>query len=225
METFQPPARVSPSREGLWRVPQDLEQGSQMSASPPPGHAASSDADLVRAVARQDRQAFIELFGRYAGRIKGFAMRGGASALDADEIAQDVMVAVWRRAADFDPARAGVATWIFAIARNRRIDALRRGRRAEPDPRDPLFQPDPEPDGITVVTAAEREARVRAGVAALSPEQRQVLIAAFYEGLSHGDIARRFALPLGTVKSRLRLAFRHLRGALDATDGRRENDG
>jgi RNA polymerase sigma-70 factor (ECF subfamily) len=79
-----------------------------MCASPPPGHSAASDAELVRAVARRDRAAFVELFGRYAGRINAFALRRGAGAADADEIVQDVMVAVWRRAASFDPARAAV---------------------------------------------------------------------------------------------------------------------
>ena len=95
---------------------------------------AASDAELVLAVARRDREAFVELFERYAGRIKAFMMRAGAAAADADEIAQDVMVAVWRRAGSFDPARAAASTWIYAIARNRRIDVIapRRAGRARP---------------------------------------------------------------------------------------------
>jgi RNA polymerase sigma-70 factor, ECF subfamily len=185
-----------------------------MSASPPPGHSAASDAELVRAVARRDRAAFVELFGRYAGRINAFVMRSGASAPDADEITQDVLVAVWRRAASFDPARAAASTWIYAIARNRRIDMIRRSRRPAPDPDDPLFRPDPAPDAAGALAAAERRARLRAGLAALPPEQRRVLAAAFFDGLSHGEIAAREGLPLGTVKGRIRLAFRHLRGAL-----------
>ena len=185
-----------------------------MSASPPPGQLAASDADLIRAVAARDRAAFVALFERYAGRVKAFAMRGGAGAADADEIAQDVMVAVWRNAASFDPARAGASTWIFAIARNRRIDHFRRAGRPAPDPADPLFQPDPAPDGFAALSGAEREARLRAGLEGLAPEQRRVLVAAFYEGLSHGEIAVREGLPLGTVKSRIRLAFRHLHAVL-----------
>jgi RNA polymerase sigma-70 factor (ECF subfamily) len=185
-----------------------------MSAAPPPT-AAVSDVDLLAAVAHGDRDAFVALFGRYAGRIKAYAMRGGATAADADEIAQDVMVAVWRNAASFDPARAAPSTWIFAIARNRRIDAFRRaGRAAAPDPQDPLLQPDPAPDGFRVMNAAEREARLRAALATLPPEQRAVLVASFYAGLSHGEIAAREGLPLGTVKSRIRLAFRHLHAIL-----------
>ena len=147
-----------------------------MSAAPPPDSAAPSDAELLLGVARRDREAFVALFGRYAGRVKGYAMRAGTSASDADEIAQDVMVAVWRHAASFDPARAAPSTWIFAIARNRRIDAFRRSGRAVPDPLDPLFQPDPEPDGFQRLDAAEREARLRDAVAGLAPEQRLVLV-------------------------------------------------
>lgn len=185
-----------------------------MSASPPPGPRAASDADLILAVARRDRAAFVALFDRYAGRVKAFAMRGGAPAADADEIAQDVMVAVWRNAASFDPARAAASTWIFAIARNRRVDHFRRAARPTPDPQDPLFQPDPSQDGFAALSASEREARLREVLGGLAPEQKRVLVAAFYEGLSHTEIAAREGLPLGTVKSRIRLAFRHLHAVL-----------
>jgi RNA polymerase sigma-70 factor, ECF subfamily len=178
------------------------------------GAPGPSDADLIRAIAADDGVAFAALFDRYAVRIKAFMLRAGASEQDADEIAQDVMVSVWRRAASFDPARAAASTWIFAIARNRRIDMIRQARRPAPDPEDPLFQPDPEPDGLLTVSLAEREALVREGLATLPAEQREALRLAFYDGMSHGEIAERTGLPLGTVKSRIRLAFRHLRGAL-----------
>jgi RNA polymerase sigma-70 factor, ECF subfamily len=178
------------------------------------GAPGPSDADLIRAIAADDGVAFAALFDRYAVRIKAFMLRAGASEQDADEIAQDVMVSVWRRAASFDPARAAASTWIFAIARNRRIDMIRQARRPAPDPEDPLFQPDPEPDGLVTVSLAEREALVREGLATLPAEQREALRLAFYDGMSHGEIAERTGLPLGTVKSRIRLAFRHLRGAL-----------
>ena len=185
-----------------------------MSASPPFGLSAASDTELIARVAERDRAAFVVLFERYAGRVKAFVLRSGAGAQDADEIAQDVMVSVWRRANTFDPDRAALSTWIYTIARNQRIDHLRRTRRPAPDPTDPLFQPGPERDGLQLITSAEREDQVRAGLAGLAPEQRLVLVAAFYDGLSHGEIAERFGLPLGTVKSRIRLAFRHLRGVL-----------
>lgn len=178
------------------------------------GEPGPSDAELIRAIAAGDRAAFAGLFERYAARVKAFMLRAGASEQDADEIAQDVMVSVWRRAASFDPERAAASTWIFAIARNRRIDMIRQSRRPAPDPDDPLFQPDPEPDGLVTISLAEREALVREGLATLPEEQREALRLAFYDGMSHGEIAERTGLPLGTVKSRIRLAFRHLRGAL-----------
>lgn len=185
-----------------------------MPAARPPEAAVPSDAELLAGVAARDRAAFVALFGRYGGRIKAFTMRSGASPEDADEIVQDVMVSVWRRATSFDPERAAVSTWIYAIARNRRIDGLRRARRPRPDPFDPALQPEPAPDGLDRVARAEREAALRAGLAGLAPEQRAVLVAAFYDGRSHGEIAAALGLPLGTVKSRIRLAFQHLRFAL-----------
>lgn len=196
-----------------------------MPAAEPDPLSESSDAELVLRIARRDRDAFVALFDRFAARVKAFMMRGGASEADADEIAQDVMVLVWRRAETFDPSRAAASTWIFTIARNRRIDVLRRTLRPAPDPADPLFQPEPEPDGFSRMDATEREARIRAGLAELTEEQRAVLVAAFYDGLSHAEIAARLDLPLGTVKSRIRLAFRHLRGALGDTLAEELSDG
>ncbi|WP_299134110.1 sigma-70 family RNA polymerase sigma factor [uncultured Amaricoccus sp.] len=165
-------------------------------------------------IAARDRAAFAEMFGRYAHRVKAYVLRSGIGSGDADEIAQDVMVIVWSRAETFDPARAAPSTWIFTIARNRRIDHLRRAHRPSPDFTDPAFQLEAEPDGADQMAAAERDARLRAGLAGLGPEQREILLAAFYDGRSHAEIAARLGLPLGTVKSRIRLAFRHLRGIL-----------
>ena len=105
-----------------------------MSVPPAPGGVLPSDADPIRAIARRDRAAFVALFDRYAGRVKAFAMHGGASAADADEIAQDVLVSVLRHAGDFDPDAAAASTWIFASARNRRIDAFRRSGPPRPRP-------------------------------------------------------------------------------------------
>lgn len=175
---------------------------------------SAPDEALLSQVAAGDLGAFAELFGRYAPRIKAWAMRGGLPADRAEDLAQEVMVALWRHAAGFDPARAGAATWIFAIARNRRIDLARRDRRPVPDPDDPLMQPDPVPDADARLTGAEREQAVRSALAALGDDQRAVVRLAFFVGLSHAQVAAELGLPLGTVKSRLRLAFQHLRAAL-----------
>lgn len=187
------------------------------------GHivAATTDEDLIlRIAAARDKAAFTELFGRYAGRVRGMLMRGGALAEEADEASQETMLAVWRRAASFDPGRAGAATWIFAIARNRRIDAIRRSARPEPDPNDPIFAPDPPAQGDEVVSAAERDAAVRRAVDDLTEAQREVVRLAYFGGLSQQEIADRTGAPLGTVKSRMRLAAETLRAELGADFGK-----
>lgn len=172
-------------------------------------------ADLVEAIAaRKDRDAFAELFAHFAPRVKGYVMRLGAPDAAAEEIAQDVMIAVWRKAELFDRRQASVSTWIFRIARNRRIDVLRRTRRPELDAEDPALQPEAEVPPDVAVSAAEREERVRAALLELPPEQVELLRAAFYDGLSHREIAERSGVPLGTVKSRIRLAFSKLRARL-----------
>lgn len=173
-----------------------------------------SDADLIQRISAQDRTAFATLFHRYAGRVKGFLIRWGMAPDQAEEAAQEVMVSVWRRAASFDAEKAAVSTWIFAIARNRRIDMIRKATRREPDPDDPLWQKDPEPDSATIYSAEERALLVRKALAELPAAQADLLKLSFYEGLSHGECAERLSLPLGTVKSRIRLAFAKLRDTL-----------
>lgn len=185
--------------------------------SPDAAPEAAPDEALILAVARAgDRAAFAELFRRWSGRIRAFLARGGLGAAEAEDLAQEVMVTLWRRAGTFDPARAGAATWIFTIVRNRRIDLARRMRRPEPDPSDPLFAPDPEPSAEAGMAGAVRDARVRTAMGTLGPEQRQVVELAFQAGLSHAEIAAEIGAPLGTVKSRLRLAFGRLREELGA---------
>lgn len=169
---------------------------------------------LVQVAREADRAAFTELFDHFAPRVKAYLMRLGSAAGQAEDLAQDVMVTVWRKAALFDERQASAATWIFTIARNRRIDSLRRARRPEIDPNDPLFVPDAEPQPDAVLVTAEREDRVRSAMAKLTEDQRALLTQAFYEGKSHSEIAAATSLPLGTVKSRLRNIFAKLRGML-----------
>jgi RNA polymerase sigma-70 factor (ECF subfamily) len=178
-------------------------------------------ADLVeRIAASADKAAFTRLFAYYAPRVKGYLLRLGMSQAEAEEVSQEVMVAVWRKAASFDRAQASVATWIFRIARNRRIDAFRRDQRAVLDANDPIFHPEPVAAADQVAEATEREAQLRLAVAELPAEQRDLVRVAFYEDLSHSRVAERTGLPLGTVKSRLRLAFAKLKLRLkDDDDG------
>lgn len=185
-----------------------------------------SDEALLAAISgARDREAFAELFRRFAGRVKGFMMRGGIAPDQAEEIAQEVMVSVWRKADTFDPGRARAVTWIYTIARNRRIDLLRKQLRPEADPNDPLFEPDPEPDPATNVADSQRDALVREALETLPADQLAVIELAFFGGLSHAEIAERLQTPLGTVKSRLRLSFARLRTALgDGFEGELSND-
>ncbi|MGH7089321.1 MAG: sigma-70 family RNA polymerase sigma factor, partial [Stellaceae bacterium] len=172
-------------------------------------------ADLVRAIVeRRDQTSFMTLSDYYAPRVKAYLKRLCAIDSLAEELAQDVMLTVWRRANTYDASKAGVGTWIFAIARNLRIDALRRQRRPELDSADPLLVPDPSPLPDREIELSRRWKDVRAALETLPEEQAKVVAMAFYEGKSHGEIAAELALPLGTVKSRLRLALRRVRGRL-----------
>lgn len=175
-------------------------------------------ADLLEAVAGGDRAAFADLFRRFAPRLRSYMMRLGADPGTADELTQETMLVVWRRAVTFDRRQSSVGTWMFTIARNKRIDAIRRQRRPDFDPNDPALVPEAPEAADDALDAAQRETRVRAAMKSLPAEQIDLLRLAFYDGLSHRDIADRTGLPLGTVKSRLRLAFgrmRRLVGKLD----------
>lgn len=171
---------------------------------------------LIAAIACSgDRAAFAALFDHFAPRVKGLLMRGGTPAELAEEVAQDTLLTVWRKAALFDPAKASASTWIATIARNQRIDIARRETRSRlSQVYEILDEETPEQPDATL-SGAERDTRVRAAMTQLSPDQYRVVELAFLEGFSHQDVARHLAIPLGTVKSRLRLALSHLRGRLE----------
>jgi RNA polymerase sigma-70 factor (ECF subfamily) len=176
-------------------------------------------AGLVEQVAAsQDRSAFAALFAHYGPRVKGYLVRLGLAQAQAEDVAQEVMVTVWRKAGLFDRRQASVSTWIFRIARNRRIDAFRRDQRAVLDADDPSLQPQAEAAPDAGLDVLEREDQIRLALADLPAEQRDLIRRAFYEGLSHREIAEVTGVPLGTVKSRLRLAFNKLRLSLDEND-------
>jgi RNA polymerase sigma factor (sigma-70 family) len=174
---------------------------------------ATSDARWVRLVEkvrdRKDQRAFAELFGHFAPRVKAFLMKSGADQALAEECAQEVMATIWHKAHLFDPERASVATWVFTIARNRRIDALRKQRR--PEPEDLPWGPEHEPDQAETI-ALQQESELLGKALAVLPENQRVLIERAYFGeLSHSEIAAETGLPLGTIKSRIRLALERLR--------------
>ena len=189
----------------------------RMNAEPAPLASDDSPAaprfeDLLVAIGqRRDRTAFITLFHHFAPRLKSFLMKQGASPEQAEELAQETLLTVWNRAESYDPAQAGAGTWIFTIARNKRIDALRRKSRIDYDAGDPAFVPDtrsPAPDQAVINTSRSR--LVAGALKTLPPEQASLIRKSFYDGKTHAEIAREDKIPLGTVKSRLRLAMEKL---------------
>ncbi|MCR9126203.1 MAG: sigma-70 family RNA polymerase sigma factor [Rhodobacteraceae bacterium] len=164
---------------------------------------------IVRIRDNQDQVAFGELFRHFAPRVKGFLMKSGADATLAEECAQEVMATLWHKAHMFDPARASVATWIFTIARNRKIDVLRKQRR--PEPEELTWGPEAEPDQEDVLALQQESENLRRAIADLPDAQRKLINRAYFGDLSHSEIAAETGLPLGTIKSRIRLALDRLR--------------
>lgn len=175
-------------------------------------------ARLIGSIAaRQDRDAFARLFDHFAPRIKTYMQRCGASETHAEDLAQETMLAVWRKACLFDPLNAAASTWIFTIARNLRIDAFRRDRRlgtAELSDIDAEFEIDEAPQPDARLATDQTAKIVRAALAQLSDEQMRVVELSFFEEKAQAEIARILEIPLGTVKSRMRLAMKRLRSLL-----------
>jgi RNA polymerase sigma factor (sigma-70 family) len=163
---------------------------------------------LLRVRDGRDRAAFALLFRHFAPRVKAFLMRTGTPEAMAEDCAQDVMATLWHKAHLYDPTRAGVATWIFTIARNRRIDAIRRVR---PEPEELPWGPEPEPDQTDMLVMQQETRRLGAAMAQLPQNQRDLIERAFLGEVSHTEIAAETGLPLGTIKSRIRLALERLR--------------
>ena len=196
------------------RVPQSQEAGRFSLQSDRPGPDRNIEnsrwTDLIARIRDEaDEAAFAEIFGHFAPRVKGFLMKSGASATLAEECAQDVMATLWQKAHLFDPSRASAATWIFTIARNRRIDALRKARR--PEPEDIVWGPEEEPDQADILALEQESAQLTQAIAALPAKQKTLIEAAYFGDLTHSEIAEETGLPLGTIKSRIRLALERLR--------------
>ena len=179
-------------------------------AEPAPDFSA-----LIKAVgASGDRAAFRQLYVHFAPRLKGYLSRLGCAPPLADELTQECMLSVWRKAHSFDPVRAGAATWIFTIVRNLRIDyarKIRAGTGFQPDASDAPEAP-AGPDQLMLLD--ERERRVREALHKLSPEQGEVIRLFYFGEKPHSEISKTLNLPLGTVKSRVRLALARLQNLL-----------
>ena len=175
---------------------------------------ADLSSALVRVAETKDHGAFRQLFDHYAPRIKSYLMRQGANAREAEDLAQEVMMAVWRKADKYVVSKASAGTWIFTIARNLRIDAFRRENRPEFDPNDPAFVPAPEQMPDRALEVSKIQKTIRCALKELPEEQATVIRMSFFEDKAHRHIADELNLPLGTVKSRLRLGMARIRASL-----------
>lgn len=198
--------------------------GAYGAAGKPSGERAKSrtmDADTqntewvthIRSIRdNSDQAAFVEVFRHFAPRVKAYLMKTGASEPLAEECMQEAMATVWKKANLFDPTRASAATWIFTIARNRRIDMIRKQRR--PEPEELSWGPEAEPDQEDVLSLQQETSRLLEALRTLPEKQRELIEHAYFGDLSHSQIAAETGLPLGTIKSRIRLALEKLRQKL-----------
>lgn len=173
---------------------------------------------LSRIAERSDAEAFRELFRAFAPRVKVYMMRRGAEPALAEDLAQETLLTVWRKAALYSSEKGTVATWIFTIARNLRIDRLRREIPWQEYPSTYGEEPSGEALPDEILVTHQRHERVRRALVVLPPDQLAVLMLSFTDGLSHTEIAEKLSLPLGTVKSRMRLAFQKVRDSLQDLD-------
>jgi RNA polymerase sigma-70 factor (ECF subfamily) len=203
-----------PWHEGVVKIMTGALPTSELKST---AQAAAADlADLIeRVAAAADREAFASLFTHFAPRLKSYLLGLGARPAAAEELVQDTLLTVWRKAASFDRARAGAATWIFTIARNLRIDAVRRERTALAYTIDLTEEPDAPETPDEELSISEREGRVREAMKGLSDDQATVVKLAFFQEKPHSEIAEVLGIPLGTVKSRVRLAMSRLRERLE----------
>jgi len=185
-----------------------------------PLSSAELTALLVLVSENQDKDAFADVFRHLAPRVKSYVLKLGSNTSMAEDLAQQTLVQVWRKAKLFDPNKSAASTWVFRIARNLRIDALRKETHLKYEDHDYDYTviEDERDSPETLVSRDQSDNAMRKALTTLSPDQAEVIRLSFYDGLSHGDIARELLVPLGTVKSRIRLAFSRLREILKSED-------
>jgi RNA polymerase sigma-70 factor (ECF subfamily) len=169
-------------------------------------------AGLIEQIAqRQDRSAYIQIYKHFAPRVKSFLMGKGLNSATADDVLQEVMLAIWQKPHLYNPAKAAVSTWIFTISRNKYVDRLRREQRQQCESDEPDLRAGDTMESTDDVLQQQKKNAVHKALTGLCPEQQEVVVLSFIKGLAHGEIAKHLNLPLGTVKSRIRIAFKYLR--------------
>ena len=170
---------------------------------------------ITRVAQNRDRQAFAQLFDHFAPRLKSFMMRKNTSAELAEDLVQEAMIAVWTKAALYESSKGSVTTWVFTIARNLRIDRIRRDVHMPTTELGDYDEPSEAPEGEELLGRKQEDGLVARALNAIPEEQRQILVLSFVEDMPQSEIASKLAIPLGTVKSRMRLAYGHLRRILE----------
>ncbi len=170
---------------------------------------------LSRVAQFRDREAFATLFDHFAPRIKYFLMRKGSNAEQAEDLVQEAMIAIWSKAALYSPEKGSVATWAFTVARNLRIDRLRRERAQLYETLEDFDAEDETPSAHESLARAQEDTAVSRALAQIPEEQRQLLILSYVDDVPQSEIAQRLKIPLGTVKSRMRLGYQRLRKILE----------
>lgn len=191
----------------------------KMNNRTPPGDMKQFEDQMRLVILQRDIAAYELIFKYFAPRIKAYMMKLTADRQLAEELMQETMITVWRKASHFDSSKGALSTWIFTIARNLRIDAIRREKRPKFDPEDPAFIPDEAPAADSIITAQQSADALRHAMERLPTEQSELLKMSFYDDYSQSIIAAKMNIPLGTVKSRMRLAFDKLRIALSQSGG------
>ena len=182
---------------------------------------AAKDKELTTLInliaTRKDKTAFSSLFKLVGPRIKGYLMKLGSNDIVAEDLLQEVMLTVWRKSETFDRNKAAVSTWLFTIARNKRIDMLRKEIRPQLDPNDPMLTPNQEDSADNIYGSKQESIKITDAIKMLPEEQSKLIKMTYYEDKSHSIIARELKMPLGTVKSRIRLASTRLKKLLEGT--------
>ena len=171
---------------------------------------------ITRVAQNRDRQAFAQLFDHFAPRLKSFIMRKNTSAELAEDLVQEAMISVWTKAALYEASKGSVTTWVFTIARNLRIDRIRRDVHMPTTELGDYDEPSEAPEGEELLGRKQEDGLVARALQGIPEEQRQILVLSFVEEMPQSEIAEKLSIPLGTVKSRMRLAYGHLRRILEA---------